>query len=73
MTRLLREAVGKRLLLTFYDEESAIPCDWCRILEFDGGWAQVEFVKKKKDGRETRLIPISDIHTITLLPERGEG
>jgi len=73
VTRLLREAVGRRLLLTFYDEDSAVPCDWCRIVEFDGGWAQVEFVKEKKDRRETRLIPVSDIRTITLLPEGGKG
>ena len=43
------------------------------ILDFDGGWANVEFVREKKDKRETRLIPLSSIRTITILPEGGEG
>ncbi len=74
VTRLLREAAGKKLLLTFYEEESQIGCRWCQILDFDGGWANVEFVKDKKgEKRETRLIPLSSIRTITLLPEGGEG
>ena len=47
-------------------------CDWCTILEFDGGWANVEFVREKKGQRERRLIPLSSIRSITFLPE-GEG
>ena len=76
VTRLLREAVGKKILLAFYEEDDFIFCDWCQILDFDGGWANVEFVRGKKnreDKRETRLIPLSSIRTITLLPEGGEG
>ena len=74
VTRLLREAVGKKLLLTFYEEEAQVGCRWCRILDFDGGWANVEFVKdKKEEKREKRLIPLSSIRTITILPEGGEG
>ena len=73
VTRLLREAAGKRLLLAFYEEESQVPCRWCRILDFDGGWANVEFVKDKKgDKREKRLIPLSSIRAVTILPEGGE-
>lgn len=90
VTRLLREAVGKKVLLTFYEEDDFIFCDYARILDFDGGWANVEFVREKKGKRqgplslqngepvprgkqETRLIPLSSIRTITLLPEGGEG
>jgi len=73
VTRLLREAVGKKVLLAFYEEDDYIFCDYARILDFDGGWANVEFVREKKDKRETRLIPLSSIRTITILPEGGEG
>lgn len=73
VTRLLREAVGRKVLLAFYEENDFIFCDWSRILDFDGGWANVEFVREKRDRRETRLIPLSSIRTITILPEGGEG
>lgn len=88
VTRLLRETVGKKVLLAFYEEDEFVFCDYARILDFDGGWANVEFVREKKGRRqnplslqspmaegerETRLIPLSAIRTITLLPEGGEG
>lgn len=73
VTRLLKEAAGKKVLLAFYEEEDFVFCDYARILDFDGGWANVEFVKEKKDKRETRLIPLSSVRTITLLAEGGEG
>ena len=69
VTRLLRQAAGKRLSLTFYEDASAVTCDWCVILEFDGGCANVEFVQAKKGARERRLIPLSSIRSITFLPE----
>lgn len=73
VTRLLQEAVGKRLLLSFYEEEDTVGCRWCQILDFDGGWANVEFVKDKKgEKRDRRLIPLSSIRTITILPEGGK-
>ena len=55
-----------------HEEDAAVACDWCAILEFDGGWANVEFVREKKGQRERRLIPLSSIRSITFLPE-GEG
>lgn len=73
VTRLLRETVGKKVLLAFYEEEDHIFCDYARVLDFDGGWANVEFIREKKDKRETRLIPLSSVRTITILPEGGEG
>ncbi len=72
VTRLLREAAGKKVLLAFY-EEDFIFCDYARILDFDGGWANVEFVREKKGRTETRLIPLSSIRSVTILPKGGEG
>lgn len=69
VTRLLAQAAGRRVQLAFYGDETAIPCDWCVIREFDGAWANVEFVKEKKGQRESRLIPLSSIRTITFLKE----
>ena len=73
VTRLLREAMGKKVLLAFYEEDDFVFCDWCQILDFDGGWANVEFVREKKGKRETRLIPLSSIRSVTILSEGGEG
>ena len=88
VTRILRETVGKKVLLSFYEEDAFVFCDYARILDFDGGWASVEFVREKKgkgknplslqgggpEGkRETRLIPLSSVRTVTILPEGGEG
>lgn len=70
VTRLLRQAQGKRVKLTFY-ESDGMPFvhDWCVIQDFDGSWANVEVVlnKKKPDKNEVRLIPLSAISTITFL------
>lgn len=72
VTRLLREAVGRRVRLTFYESEDTVHHTHCVILEYDGGWANVEFVLgKKKPRRETRLIPLSAIRSITYLEEEG--
>lgn len=73
VTRLLREAVGRRVRLSFYEDEDMVACDWAVISDFDGGWANVDFVRKKKDKHEARLIPLSAIRMLTLLPEGGEG
>ena len=73
VTRLLRETAGKKVLLAFYEEDDFVFCDYARILDFDGGWANVEFVREKKGQRETRLIPLSSIRSVTILPEGGEG
>ena len=76
VTRLLRQAQGKRVKLTFYEEDSGMPIihEWCVIRDFDGSWANVEVVrnKKKPEKNETRLIPLSAISTITYLKD-GES
>ena len=75
VTRLLRQAQGKRVRLTFYEDDGMpIVHDWCVIQDFDGAWANVEVVvnKKKPDKNEVRLIPLSSISTITFLKD-GEA
>lgn len=73
VTRLLRQAVGRKVRLESYEDDGVVVCDWCTILDFDSGWANVEFARKKKDWRETRLIPIFSIRAITFLPEEEKG
>ena len=71
VTRLLNQAQGKRVKLTFYDNDDGMPIlhDWCVIRDFDGAWASVEVVvnQKKPDKNEVRLIPLSAISTVTFL------
>lgn len=57
VTRLLREAVGRKVLLAFYEENDFIFCDWSRILDFDGGWANVEFSGRKGTGGKPASFP----------------
>lgn len=76
VTRLLKQAQGKRVKLTFY-EDDGMPFvhDWCVIQDFDGTWANVEVVvnKKKPQKNEVRLIPLSSISTITFLKDGEEA
>ena len=73
VTRLLKQAAGRRVQLAFYDDEGASACDWCVIRAFDGAWADVEFVREKKNQRENRLIPLSSIRSITFVKEKGDA
>ena len=72
VTRLLAQAQGKRVKLTFYESDGMpVVHDWCVIQDFDGGWANVEVVvnQKKPEKNEVRLIPLSAISTITFLKD----
>ena len=73
VTRLLRNAAGRRVQLTLYENGGVPACDWCVIREFDGAWANVEFVKEKKNQRERQLIPLSSVRSITFLKEGENG
>ena len=70
------EKNGKRVKLTFYEDDSGMPAfhEWCVIQDFDGAWANVEVVvnQKKPQKNEVRLIPLSAISTITFLKD-GEA
>ena len=76
VTRLLKQAQGKRVKLTFYEDDSGMPAfhEWCVIQDFDGAWANVEVVvnQKKPQKNEVLLIPLSAISTITFLKD-GEA
>ena len=77
VTRLLRQAVGRRVQLYFYEEDGGIfsanglpsPGDWCVILGFDGAWANVEHINAKKGTSTTHLVPLSSIRSIAFLKE----
>ena len=76
VTRLLKQAQGKRVRLTFYEDDGMpIVHEWCVIQDFDGTWANVEVVvnKKKPQKNEVRLIPLSSISTITFLKDGEEA
>ncbi len=75
VTRLLKQAQGKRVKLTFYEGDGMpVVHEWCVIQDFDGAWAHVvEVVNQKKPQKnEVRLIPLSSISTITFLKD-GEA
>lgn len=61
-TRLLRETVGKPVKIAFTDEADFDVSKKCRILDFDGSWAYVEYQNGKKT--ETKLIQIASIASI---------
>ena len=72
-TRLLRQAVGRRVKLDFYELEYAfLDMDNCVIRSLDGMWAEVEINKAKKE-TVSKLIPISAIQSIPFLPEKQDG
>ena len=68
VTRLLKEAKGKWVKLTLYEEEYDLLSQECRILDFDGMWANVECSKGKKT--EVSLLPVSAIAAITFVKGR---
>lgn len=73
VTRLLRQAQGRKVKLTFYEDEAMpVAHDWCVIRDFDGSWANVEVVinRYKTEKNSVRIIPLSAISTITFL--KGE-
>ena len=72
VTRLLKQAQGKRVKLTFYEGDGMpVVHEWCVIQDFDVAWANVEVVvnQKKPQKNEVRLIPLSAISTITFLQD----
>ena len=59
-----REAAGKPVKITFTDEDIDFDINnkTCRILDFDGSWAYIEYQNGKKT--ETKLIQIASISSI---------
>lgn len=76
VTRLLKQAQGKRVKLTFYEGDGMpVVHEWCVIQDFDGAWVNVEVVvnKRRPEKNEVRLIPLSSISTITFLKDGEEA
>lgn len=79
VSRLLKQAVGRRVQLYFYEGENGVflerglpsGSDCCTILGFDGAWANVEHMTVRKGAPLTReyLVPLSSIRSITFLKE----
>ncbi len=66
VSRLLADAKGKTVRLSFFDEEvdpDLFNAD-CRILDFEGSWMRVEAETKK--GRIEKLIPASSILSLEI-------
>lgn len=72
VTRLLRQALGKEIKLTFYsnDEDMELSNTVCKITEFDGQWMYVSYMKRKKE--RTKLIPISSVLAIKIVEQVEE-
>lgn len=64
VSRLLQEAAGKPVKITFTDEDIDFDINnkTCTILDFDGSWAYIEYQNGKKT--ETKLIQIASISSI---------
>lgn len=70
VTRLLQAVVGKKVKLSFYDEEidDDVFDKPCLVHGFEGNWMQVEAVTKK--GNIQKLIAVSTILSIEILTEQ---
>lgn len=67
ITRLLKNTTGKRIKIKLIEDSDDYDLlgNECRIVDFDGEWANVEIFKRKKT--ENKLIPVSSIASITLI------
>ena len=66
VSRLLADAKGKTVRLSFFDEEvdpDLFNAD-CRILDFEGSWMRVEAETRR--GRIEKLIPASSILSLEI-------
>ena len=66
VSRLLLDARGKTVRLTFFEDEADIDLfnNDCRIIDFEGSWMKVE-VKTKK-GMIEKLIPVSSVLSLEI-------
>lgn len=66
VSRLLLDAKGKTVRLTFFEDEADIDLfnTDCRIIDFEGSWMKVE-VKTKK-GIIEKLIPVSSVLSLEI-------
>ena len=69
VSRVLLEAKGKLVDLTFFDGEADIDLfnTKCRIVDFEGNWMKVSADTKK--GHIEKLIPVSSVLSLELVKE----
>lgn len=69
VTRLLQAVVGKKVKLSFYDEEVDMDVvdKPCLVHGFEGNWMQVEVLSKR--GSVQKLIAVSTILAVEFLSE----
>ncbi len=70
ISRLLKDAIGRIVSLTFFDEEADIDLfnTDCRIIGYEGNWMKIEADTKK--GRIEKLIPVSSILSLEVKEEK---
>ena len=69
ISRLLKEAQGKTVRLSFFDGEADLDLfnTDCTIIDFEGNWMKVEAITKK--GKIEKLIPVSSVLSMVIREE----
>ena len=69
ISRLLKEAQGKKVRLSFFDGEADMDLfnTDCTIIDFEGNWMKVEADTRK--GKIEKLIPVSSILSMVIREE----
>jgi transcriptional regulator with XRE-family HTH domain len=69
ISRLLKEAQGKTVRLSFFDGEADLDLfnTDCIIIDFEGNWMKVEATTKK--GKIEKLIPVSSVLSMVIREE----
>jgi hypothetical protein len=69
ISRLLQDTVGKKVKLSFFDDEADIDLynTDCTILAFEGNWMKVS--ADTKTGHIEKLIPLSSVLSLEVVKE----
>ncbi len=69
ITELLRSLVGKRVRISFYeDEEDFETCgETCQVMGFEGNWIKILILSKKET--RSKLIALSSVLSFEILEE----
>ena len=71
VSRLMKNAQGKKVKLTFFDGEADMELynTACRIADSEGNWMKVEGENKK--GQFEKLIPLSSVLSLEIVEEEA--
>ncbi len=69
ISRLLKEVKGRKVKLSFFEEEEepSLINKVCTVLDFEGNWMKV-LLETKKESSE-KLIPISSVRALEMIEE----